>query len=240
MFEHFDEHARTCVVLAQQEARRLGHEETGTAHLLLGVAGVAPELIGVDVQAVRAAVVAMQGATAAPIRNWLPFSPEATAALEGANGQALSRGHTVIDPAHLLLALMEAGGRAARALREAGAAPGQVRERAAAAAGSGPQELPDPITTPSPQMPLASRGSAGRLERSDHAEDLRNGDPVPVALGMDARGIGDLGHPAVDRQLLELLLVSDTAAARLLRAHGVDEILLREVFGPAGPSDPRA
>jgi len=234
MFEHFDEPARTCVVLAQQEARRLGHEEIGTAHLLLGVAGVKPELIGVEIQAVRAAVVALQGATAAPIRNWLPFSPEATAALEGANGQALSRGHTVIDPAHLLLALMEAGGRAARALREAGAAPGAVRERASAAAGSGPQALPSPMAPEAPRpLPGVPPTGGAAPERSDHAADLRNHDPVPVTLGADARPIGDLGNPRVDARLLELLLVNDTIAARLLRGHGIDEILLREVFGPS-------
>ena len=234
MFEHFDERARTCVVLAQQEARRLGHEEIGTVHLLLGVAGVEPELLGVEIQAVRAAVVALQGSTPAPIRNWLPFSPGATAALEeGANRQALSRGHTVIDAAHLLLALMEAGGGAARALREAGAAPSAVRERAIAAAGSGPQSIAPPAAGPA-HMPAAAPGSPARDAGSDHAEDLRNGDPVPVVLGMDARGIGDLGNPHVDARLLELLLVQDTIAGRLLRAHGIDEILLREVFGTYG------
>jgi len=233
MFEHFDDGARRCVVLAQQEARRLGHEEIGTVHLLLGVAGVEAELIGVEIQAIRAAVVALQGSTTAPIRNWLPFSPEATLALEAANSQALSRGHTVIDAAHLLLALMEAGGGAARALREAGAVPGAVRERASAAAGRGPQRLPAPAL---PEMPIGPIVSGARPERTDHAEHLRSGDPVPVTLGTDARGIGDLGHPSVDAYLLELLLVNDTIAARLLRAHGIDEILLREVFGAnAGP-----
>ena len=44
--------------------------------------------------------------------------------------------------------------------------------------------------------------------------------------------LGDLGHPAVDRRLLELMLVKDTPAARLLRDHGIDELRLREVFGP--------
>jgi len=47
-----------------------------------------------------------------------------------AREEALKRGHTVIDEAHLLLALVDAGGGATRALREAGAIPGEVRERA--------------------------------------------------------------------------------------------------------------
>ena len=35
MFEHFDERARRCIVYAQEERGRLGHEELGTVHLLL-------------------------------------------------------------------------------------------------------------------------------------------------------------------------------------------------------------
>ncbi|HEV2776985.1 MAG TPA: hypothetical protein VGV90_15435, partial [Solirubrobacteraceae bacterium] len=105
---------------------------------------------------------------------------------------------------------------------------------AGSAAGSGPQTLPSAMLAPAPpEMPGAPAASAAGRERGDHAQDLRNGEPVPVVIGMDARIIGDLGHPNVDARLLELLLVNDTIAARLLRAHGIDEILLREVFGPA-------
>lgn len=136
MFEHFDERARRCVVLAEQEARRLGHEELGTVHLLLGVAAVAPDLIGRDLEPLRASVVALHGASPPRSGDGLPISAETKAALEGANARALALGHTTIDPAHLLLAVLDAGGGAARALREAGAPPGGVRERATVAAGT--------------------------------------------------------------------------------------------------------
>jgi len=136
MFEHFDERARRCVVLADQEARRLGHEDLGTVHLLLGLAAVAPDLIGLDIEPLRASVVALHGSSPPRSGDQLPISTETKAALEGANARALALGHTTIDPAHLLLAVLDAGGGAARALREAGAPPGAVRERATAAAGS--------------------------------------------------------------------------------------------------------
>jgi ATP-dependent Clp protease ATP-binding subunit ClpA len=181
MFEHFDERARICVTLAQEEARRLGHEEVGTVHLLLGVTGAAPELLELPIETVRAAVVALNGSGPAPTSGMMPFSSDATAAVTGANAQALALGHTTIDAAHLLLALLDAGGGGARALREAGAIPGEVRERATAAA-----------------------------------------------------GIGALGNPSADAQLLRLMLVNDTVAARLLRDHGIDEARLNAVFGPLG------
>lgn len=205
MFEHFDEPARSCVVVAQQEARRLGHAEVGTAHLLLGLAAVAPDLLGVPPEALRATVVALQGSGPAPVTGPVPFSAEATAALGAANGQALALGQTTIDPAHVLLALLDAGGGGMRALREAGAIPSDVRERA--------------------------RDAAGRPARSVlPAGD--GGDALSVTLGGDRFPLGDLGHPDVDRRLLELLLVNDTRAARLLRAHGIDEARLREALGP--------
>jgi len=37
MFERFNEPARRAVVIAQEEARRLGHQSIGTEHLLLGL-----------------------------------------------------------------------------------------------------------------------------------------------------------------------------------------------------------
>ena len=236
MFEHFDERARQCVERSEQEARRLGHAELGTVHLLLGIAAVAPELIGLDIEPLRASVVALHGSSPPRSGDQLPISSETKAALEGANARALALGHTTIDPAHLLLAVLDAGGGGARALREAGAPPGAVRERATEAAGNAPREPLDPVTTPPPpKTAAAARDDVGRLERGDHAEDLRHGDPVPVVLGLDARDIGDLGHPSVDGRLLELMLVNDTVAARLLREHGIDESRLRDAFGSPEP-----
>ncbi len=284
MLEHLDDRARRCLALAQDEARRLGHEEIGTVHLLLGVAGVAPDLLGVEIRAVRAKVVALQGSGPpsgqGPIA---PFSSDAKTALEGANRQALRLGHTVIEPAHVLLALLDAGGGAARALREAGATPAEVRERANAAAGATaaagasaapgrepqdpaapgrqPQDTAAPGRQPQdpaapgrepqgpaapgrqPQDPAApgdaaraapAAGEPAAAPRADHALDLRNGRPVAVALGADAQPLGDLGDPRVDARLLELMLVGDTAAGRLLRDRGIDEARLRTVLGPAG------
>jgi len=218
MFEHFDERARLCVVLAQEELRRLGHDELGSIHLLLGVARVDRELLGVEAEALRAAVVALHG-IGTPSDDPVPMSADGKAALEGANAQALRLGHTTIDPAHLLLALIEAGG-GVRALREAGAIPSEVRERAHAAAGTVRATARQPGDGP-----------------ATHVDDLRAGHPVAVRLGADAYPIGDLGHPQVDAQLLELILVNDTIVAQLLREHGIDERLLRETFGPADAGD---
>jgi ATP-dependent Clp protease ATP-binding subunit ClpC len=220
MFEHFDERARRCTVLAQAEARRLGHEEIGTVHLLLGIARLDDGLLGVAVEVVRATVVALHGSGQAATVDAIAFTAEATATLKGANAQALALGHTTIDLAHVLLALLDAGGGGARALREAGAIPSEVRERALAVAGSG----------------RAGERPPGHAD--GHADALRAGDALAVTLGSDPLPIGDLGHPSVDRHLHALLLVNDTRAARLLRAHGIDEPRLERSFGPAGADPP--
>ena len=58
MFERFTDRARQVVVLAQQEARMLGHDWIGTEHLLLGliregdgVAAKVLESLGISLEA---------------------------------------------------------------------------------------------------------------------------------------------------------------------------------------------
>jgi hypothetical protein len=182
MFEHFDERARTCIVFAQEEASRLGHGELDTVHMLLGVARVDPALLAVDVEAVRAAVVALQG-IGTPSSEAIPISADAKAALEGANRQALTFGHTTIDPAHLLLALIEVGGDGARALRESGAIPGEVRERAGAAAGAGSPSAPGPIG--------ATIADIGRPQLDAHVLELILGAGGAVAHLLREHGIDE-------------------------------------------------
>jgi ATP-dependent Clp protease ATP-binding subunit ClpC len=217
MFEHFDEAARQCIVLTQEEARRLGHAEIGAEHLLLGIARVAEPLVGADVQRLRAAVVAVDGVGDAAPGGMLQFTPEARAALDRANDEALSRGHTTIDPAHLLLSVLDADGVARRVLRETELIVADVRERADAAAGR------------------RKPGLAAPAADADHAEDLRDGHPISVTLGQDTFPIGDLGSARTDARLLALLLAGDTPAARLLRAHGIDEAAVDAALRPDAP-----
>jgi len=219
MFEHFDARARQCVTLAEEEARRLGHEDVATAHLLLGIARVHPELLELPVEPLRAKVVDLFGSAPARGNEAMPISAEAKAALEGANTQALKRGHTIIGPADILLALLVAGGGAARALRETGAKPAAVRKRASAAAQSAARSRP--------AVPHAI---------PDHETRLRSGHPVSVTLGDDATPIGDLGHPSVDARLLSLMLLGDTPGARLLSEHGIDQPKLRAALLPSDAS----
>ncbi len=183
MFEHFDERARMCVVLAQEEARRLGHDEIGTVHLLLGIGRIDDGLLGVDVETVRATVVALQGSGGTPTRDAIPFTAEATATLKGANAQALALGHTTIGIAHLLLALMEAGGGGARALREAGAIPGEVRERALAVAGGRSSPARGPVG--------ATIADIGRAQLDAHLLELILAAGGPVAHLLRAQGVDE-------------------------------------------------
>jgi len=125
-------------VRTQEETGRLGHAEIGAEHLLLGIACVDDELVGIEVERLRAAVVSVSGVGEGASDGWTQFAPETKAALEGANEQALALGHTTIEPAHLLLAVLDADGAARRVLRESELIVADVRERATAAAGRPP------------------------------------------------------------------------------------------------------
>ena len=68
MFERFTERARQVVVLAQDEARALGHGYIGTEHVLLGLVregeGVAAQILwafGADAETVHATVIRALG-----------------------------------------------------------------------------------------------------------------------------------------------------------------------------------
>jgi hypothetical protein len=127
VFERFTERARQVVVLAQEEARTLGHDWLGTEHILLGLVrepeGLASRVLanlGVTLEQVRAHVVRAVGSHQGELRpGQIPFTPEAKKVLERALREALSLGHNYIGTEHLLLALArEREGLAARILGE--------------------------------------------------------------------------------------------------------------------------
>jgi ATP-dependent Clp protease ATP-binding subunit ClpA len=149
MFERFTDRARRVLVLAQEEARLLGHPMIGSEHILLGLVdekhGVAAKVLsqaGVDVQLAREEVDRQVGHVAHSASGTPPpFTPRAKKALEYALRAALSMGHSYIGTEHLLLGVTEEEDTVPRRVLGAlGADPDDLRARVTEALGTG---LPD-------------------------------------------------------------------------------------------------
>jgi ATP-dependent Clp protease ATP-binding subunit ClpA len=114
-FERFTERARQVVVLAQDEARALGHGHIGTEHLFLGLIregeGLAARVLAtldVTLEAARARVEELDGRGESPPTGQIPFTPNAKKSLELALRQALSFRHNYIGTEHILLGVAAA------------------------------------------------------------------------------------------------------------------------------------
>ena len=137
MFMLFTDQARQVVVLAQHEARGLGHRSVGTEHLLLGlltegegVAASALESLGISLEEARDQVEEIVGRDQGAPAGHIPFTPRAKKVLEGSLREALRLGHTYIGTEHLLLSLLAEGDRTpAQVLARRGASYALVRER---------------------------------------------------------------------------------------------------------------
>jgi hypothetical protein len=124
--------ARHVVMRSQKEAHALGAEEIAPEHLLLGLTAVergtaaqALAALGVELDAVRREI---GGETVRePSRGRLPFTSEAKAVLEASLQEALSLQHNWIGSEHVLLSLLDAGGRPVEVLGKLGAEPDAIR-----------------------------------------------------------------------------------------------------------------
>jgi ATP-dependent Clp protease ATP-binding subunit ClpC len=125
MFERFTDRAREVVVVAQEEARRLDHDHTGTEHILLGlvhdevggVAAKALESLGASAQAVRQDVEEIIGRGKQAPSGRIPFTGQAKAVLSLSLEESRALGHHYIGTEHILLGLIRQGdGVAARVL----------------------------------------------------------------------------------------------------------------------------
>jgi len=136
MFTRFTDRARRVVVLAQDEARELGHSFAGTEHLLLGllaegegIAALALESLGISLEVVRARVEEIIGRGQITASGHIPFTPRAKKVLELSLREALQLGHNYIGTEHLLLGLLREGeGVAAQVLAGFGTDHARVRE----------------------------------------------------------------------------------------------------------------
>ena len=174
MFERFTDRARRAVVLAQEEARELGHDHVGTEHILLGmlrdgggVAASALTSLGITHEAARDAVTVTVSRSDSPGAR-IPFTGRAKRSLELALREALQLGCDYIGTEHILLGLIHNDtSMAARTLAGLGAQPEAVRQRV---------------------IEMLPRGSASRLATRAGTQ-LRPGADGETARRLDALGL---------------------------------------------------
>jgi ATP-dependent Clp protease ATP-binding subunit ClpC len=145
VFERFTDRARRVLVLAQEEARLLGHPMIGPEHILLGLIaegrGVAATVLGdagVDLERAREEVDRHVGGIGRSHVESPPFTPDAKKALENSLRTALSMGHSDIGTEHLLLGVLEEEDTIVRLVLDALEADADdLRQRVAEAIGRG-------------------------------------------------------------------------------------------------------
>ncbi len=167
MFERFTEKAIKVIMLAQEEARRLGHNFVGTEQVLLGLigegTGVAAKTLksmGVNLKDARVEVEKIIGRGSGFVAVEIPFTPRAKRVLELSWDEARQLGHNYIGTEHLLLGLIREGeGVAARVLENLGVDLNKIRTNVvkmlgesksqAATAGGGGSAPVSKVKTPS-------------------------------------------------------------------------------------------
>lgn len=111
MFENFTGAARRVVVLAQEEARTLGHGDVGPEHLLLAltrddsIASRALLALGADSSAVAGTILAASDRESARRHGTIPFTPASRNVMTDAQRIASGLGSSHVNPEHLLFAL---------------------------------------------------------------------------------------------------------------------------------------
>ena len=204
MFERFTDRARQTVVLAQEEARRLGHSYIGTEHLLLGllregegVAAQALSRMGISLADVRSDVVRIIGEASDSPSGHIPFTPRSKKVLELSLREAMQMGHNYIGTEHILLGLVREGeGVAAQVLVGRGADLNRVRAMVLAelqnigpgSRGAGPRRTAGGEEALSGAQQLAGASAVGShhlLEALARSEDSL-ASKVLISLGIDA------------------------------------------------------
>ncbi len=129
MFERFNEQARQVVVLAQDEARSLGHDHIGSEHLLLGLLRLDDELVDLlgDPADARRCVVELVGEGELASPGQMPLTEHAKAAFEGA---VVESAGAMVGKWQLTLALLALpdDATAVRTMRALGVSIADVRE----------------------------------------------------------------------------------------------------------------
>lgn len=143
MFERFTQEAIKAIMLAQEEARRLGHNFVGTEQILLGLmgegTGIAAKVLAemsVNLKDVRREVEKIIGRGSGFVPTEIPFTPRVKRILEAALNEARQLGHDYIGTEHILLGLIQDNeGVAAKVLQDLGIDRSKLRTQVIRAMG---------------------------------------------------------------------------------------------------------
>ena len=124
MFERFTEKAIKVIMLAQEEARRLGHNFVGAEFIFLGLigeaTGIASQVLrqqGITLKNARIEVEKILGRGSGMITIELPFTESAKLVLNNAVSIARQLEHESINTEHLLIGIIQEGESTARILQ---------------------------------------------------------------------------------------------------------------------------
>ena len=177
MFERFTEKAIKVIMLAQEEARRLGHNFVGTEQVLLGLigegTGVAAKTLksmGVTLKDARAEVEKIIGRGSGFVAVEIPFTPRAKRVLELSWDEARQLGHNYIGTEHLLLGLIREGeGVAARVLENLGVDLNKIRSNVVKMLG---ESKPQTVSSGSSSSSSSSGGKTKTPSLDEFGRDL--------------------------------------------------------------------
>jgi ATP-dependent Clp protease ATP-binding subunit ClpC len=136
MFKFFNDQAIQAIMIAQQEARQLGHRQVGTELLLIGTIALGGDIVvtvlkecGLTLPAALQAVEQLIGRGPGSVAAEVPFTLGAKQVLNLALREAQQLGQRYVGPEHLLLALAtDSGSTAAKVLSSLGADPAEMRQ----------------------------------------------------------------------------------------------------------------
>ena len=136
MFGRFTERAQKVLALSQEEAVRLGHNNIGTEHILLGlvregegIAAKALESLGLEVSKIQGEVEKLIGVGKQPMQT-IHYTPRAKKVVELSQDEARKLGHSYVGTEHILLGLIREGeGVAARVLNNLGVSLNKARQQ---------------------------------------------------------------------------------------------------------------
>ncbi|MDY0943502.1 ATP-dependent protease ATP-binding subunit ClpC [Priestia megaterium] len=136
MFGRFTERAQKVLALAQEEALRLGHNNIGTEHILLGIvregegiAAKALSALGLSAEKIQKEVEALIG-RGQELTQTIHYTPRAKKVIELSMDEARKLGHSYVGTEHILLGLIREGeGVAARVLNNLGVSLNKARQQ---------------------------------------------------------------------------------------------------------------